>query len=155
MLHRCSSACFSPVRFRLRGACLMCLALIEDASSFSVYSEPPFRIINALWPLSISSSKPIKVSSNQEMVSAVVSCCCSYSSPSGCNYWSRTCTVLYIVWSLRERKAISFCLRLISFSPCDEFVLTQSCVFVEECEQCEERLSLLIAVHAYSYDKKR
>lgn len=68
---------------------------------FCVYSWLPLCILNALWPLSISHSKPIKVSSNQEMVSAVVSCWYSHSSLSGSTHWPLTCTVLYFVSCLR------------------------------------------------------
>ena len=85
--------------------------LLSDAFSthwcfivFSVYSRLPLCILNALWPLSISRGKPIKVSSNQEMVSAVVSRWCSHSSLSGSARWSLALAVLYIVWCLRQRE---------------------------------------------------
>lgn len=71
---------------------------------FSVYSRLPLCILNALWPLSISRGKPIKVSSNQEMVSAVVSRWCSHSSLSGSARRSLTLAVLYILWCLRQRE---------------------------------------------------
>lgn len=71
------------------------------------WSLLPICMRSDLWPPPhppMSYSKPIKVSSNQEMVVAVSRCRCGYSSPSGSTHRCLTRILLHIVWRLRENR---------------------------------------------------
>lgn len=87
---------------------LLCVHDMRMCHCFSVRGWPLLCILNDLWPFSISPSKLIKVRTNQEMVSAVVSCWYSHSSLSGLcsDHWHVLVPILYQVWE-EERPFVS------------------------------------------------
>lgn len=112
----------------------------------------PLCVMNNLWPLPVSYSKPIKVSSNQEMLVAVSHCraaICLHQAPLT-DPWHGFCCILYDAWG-KIREAICFCLGWISLLVlflCVRLVLTAVlCDYRWACALTMQMLLLLAQRH--------
>lgn len=99
----------SPIVFNIRhrgraAACPGARAVISVITYMFHRLCCPFAWGTTFDPPPMSYSKPIKVSSNQEMAVAVSRCRCGYSSLSGSTHRCLTRILLHIVWRLRENR---------------------------------------------------